>query len=443
MNNASENNPFKQREEKKDEWPEEVMLRFKMQAERTGESVEKVIDAYIKHIADTWNCTDWTAEDADLLVDWAEGMYIEDRSSNISGGGGDTVTFVGHWMGVEEKSADRNGWSVRNARQKWQEDPNAAMSDGVVGHYYEEDGVWVINTANGALVTTDPANADPTMGFKQGADWICLLSKAGRPYPYERMGRYYRFFGNEPKKFLDGDLRFWRVDLTNENRNMKVDVGRPVSIQVRLPNTKSEAFQDVLSTNYNFGETMKYTDEWCPEHIRHHLQPFKMWTNDDYMGDAYVNLTELEDAYNAGKRHFTGRDGNDGTVGPDVIVRGSVMRMSTEGKPSEWDETGRNFSLSVSSLNLQNQHGKGRMSEIPCWISGSCNDIVSPFHFRDIDDELWGYGEKSSVLVYGRLKMKVQDGQSMPQLSVYGVYTNPSRAIRRVGGGDTDSSQFE
>jgi hypothetical protein len=94
MNNASENNPFKQREEKKDEWPEEVMLRFKMQAERTGESVEKVIEAYIKHIADTWNCTDWTAEDADLLVDWAEGMYIEDRSSNISGGGGDTVTFV-------------------------------------------------------------------------------------------------------------------------------------------------------------------------------------------------------------------------------------------------------------------------------------------------------------------------------------------------------------
>ena len=54
MNNASENNPFKQREEKKDEWPEEVMLRFKMQAERTGESVEKVIEAYIKHIADTW-----------------------------------------------------------------------------------------------------------------------------------------------------------------------------------------------------------------------------------------------------------------------------------------------------------------------------------------------------------------------------------------------------
>ena len=73
----------------------------------------------------------------------------------------------------------------------------------------------------------------------------------------------------------------------------------------------------------------------------------------------------------------------------------------------------------------------------------ACNDIASPFHFRDIDDELWGFGEKSSVLVYGRLKMKVQDGQSMPQLAVFGVYTNPSRAIRRVGGGDTDSSQFE
>ena len=77
------------------------------------------------------------------------------------------------------------------------------------------------------------------------------------------------------------------------------------------------------------------------------------------------------------------------------------------------------------------------------WVSGACNDLTHPFHFRDVDGELWGYGQRSSVLVYGRLKLRVQDGETSPQLSVFGVYTDPKKAWRQAGGGDTGAAQFD
>ena len=44
-------NPFV---EKVKEWPEEVMKRFKMQAERTGESIDHVIETFLKLIEKEW-----------------------------------------------------------------------------------------------------------------------------------------------------------------------------------------------------------------------------------------------------------------------------------------------------------------------------------------------------------------------------------------------------
>ena len=437
-------NPFSKTEEKQTEWPAEVMERFQMQAQRTDEDVHKVVEAFVKHIASEYGCEDWQKEDIDLLIDWSEMMFMEDRKSNVSGGGGETITFVGEWVGVDEKSADRNGWSVRRATQEWQDDPNNALSSGLVGHYYVEGSVWCISTGEKQIVTEESADEQPIMGFKVGDDWLCLLSKAGRPYPATRMGRYYYFLGNEKGAFVNkGDIKLWRVDLTGENRNLKVHTGMPVEIQVRMPTTTNEAFQDVLGTNFNFNETMKYTNEWCPEAQRAFLNPFKLWTDEDFVGDLYVPLHELDEAYEARKRHFKGRDGNDGTVGPDVIVKGRVTRMSTDGRDSEWDETGRNFSLSITSKGLEDTHGTGNQSEVACWVSGACHDLTHPFHFMDVDDELWGYAEKSTVLVHGRLKIRVNDGVRFPQISVRGIYADNKRSRRRVGGGDTDSAQFD
>ena len=117
--------------------------------------------------------------------------------------------------------------------------------------------------------------------------------------------------------------------------------------------------------------------------------------------------------------------------------------MNTEGRDNEYDEDGRGYSLSLTSMGLQNIHGGGNGSEVMCWVGSACHDMTNPFHFEDVDDELWGYAEKSTVLVYGRIGMSIRDGEQLPNIKVMGVYADNRRSIRRMGGGDTGSGQFD
>lgn len=445
MNEERENeekaNPFA---DKAKEWPEEVMKRFKMQAERTGESVEQVIEAFLKLLEKEWGVDDWTKEDDDLLIDWSEQMVMQDRKSGSSGGGSDTVTFVGEWLGVEGTTRDRNTWALANATRKFQEDPNGAVSEGLVGHYYKQDGEWVINTKNEQIKTNEPDSEKPSVGVRVGSDWICLLWPSGAPRAPVNMGRYFYFRGNEMADFVNsGIIETWRVDMTGELRDLKIDIGRPVKIQVRKSKSKNPQWQDVLNVSWNFSDTMEYTDDWVDEDKRALLNPFKFWVQEDYASDLYAPLTELEEAYDAGKRTFDTSDGGEGTAGPLMVSKGIVTRMSTSGQESEYDETGRNYSLQISSPFLQDMYPKGNRSEVSCWVSGGCHDLTHPFSFRDIDDELWGYAERTSVLVFGRLKIRMQDGDRIPQFNVMGVYTDAQHARRRVGGGDTSEEQFD
>lgn len=436
-------NPFK-KGMKNEEWPAEVMKRFEMQAERNGETVDAVIESFISHISSTYGCDDWKAEDADLLIDWSEGAFIEDRRTSVSGSGSNLSKYVGEFVGVDMRTQDRRQWFVRNATQKWEENSNAAISDGVVGHYFKEGSFWHINTANKVIETEESVEEAPVLGFRVGTDWLCLLSKAGNPYPHSSIGRYYYFLGNETGAFVNkGDVRVWRVDLTDDNRNLKVELGQPCIIQVRESTSTNEAYQDILGTNFNFAETLRYTDEFVGATLKPLLQPFKFWTDTDFVDDMFVPLDELPEAYESRKRSFTGRDGRDGAAGPLVFTKGTVNRMSTEARDNEYDEDGRGYSLSLTSMGLQNIHGKGNGSEVTGWIGSSCHDLTHPFHFRDVDDELWGYAEKSTVLVFGRVGMSVRDGEHLPNIKVMGVYADPRRSRRRMGGGDTGSEQFD
>jgi len=434
-------NPFV---EKVKEWPEEVMKRFKMQAERTGESIDHVIETFLKLIEKEWGCDDWMKEDDDLLIDWSESMLTIDRRGGSSSGGSNMVTFVGEWLGVEGTTRDRNVWALSNATQKFENDPNGAVSEGLVGHYYKQDGEWVINTSKEQVKTNEPDTEKPSMGFRSGNDWICLLWPSGAPRIPINIGRYYHFRGNENGAFVkNGDIQNWRVDMTGENKDLKVDIGRPVKIQVRMSKSKKPEWQDVLNVSWNFSETMEYTDDWVDEDKKSLLNPFKFWIQEDYAADLYVPLTELEEAYDAGKRIFSTSDGGEGTTGPLVVSKGVVTRMSISGNESEWDETGRNYSIHITSSFLETMFQKGARSEVACWVSGGCHDLTHPFSFRDIDDELWGYAERSSVLVFGRLKMRIQDNEKIPQFNVMGVYTDGQHARRRVDGGNTSEEQFD
>lgn len=437
---TEENNPFK-KERKIDEWPAEVVERLSMQADRTGESLEKVQEAFIKHLLNEHSCDDWAAESEDLLIDWAESFIIMDRRSSVSGGGADTTTFVGTFVGVDPKSTDRRANIVRYRAKMWSENSNEALSSGQVGHYMKEGDTWVINTVNGVVETNESVENIPSMGFKAGNDYICLLSKAGRPYPHSSVGRHYYFLGNEIKEFTN-DILLWRIDCTDDNKDHEVRIGVPCKIQVRMPTTTDERFKDILNTNMSFWNNVEYTNEFVEDDVKKFLNPFTLWTREDFVGEMFVELDALPEAYTANVRTFEGSDGRQGKIGPIVITKGVVNRMQPEGRESEYDETGMSYSLSLTSSRLQNMNGTGIGSDVTCWISGACNNLTHPFTFEEDDGERWPYAERSPVLVCGRLAMSSRDGEMIPNIKAMGVYASARRSRRGQRGGNTGSEQF-
>jgi hypothetical protein len=149
-------------------------------------------------------------------------------------------------------------------------------------------------------------------------------------------------------------------------------------------------------------------------------------------------LDELVEAYENGKQEMSNGEGH---FGPIVITKGFVARMTTEPTASEYDETGRNFSMDLSSMALQQAYGDSR-AEVRLWIAGAVYDLTHPFEFSDGSGWV-EYSERSTVLVCGRIGLRLHEDNYVPKLNVMGIYAIPNRARRRQSGGDTGLEQFE
>jgi len=430
-------------EEKKDEQqeglPSGVQERLEKHAERTGDKIGEVIAHYLGFILNEHGCDDWRVEDEDLLIDWAEQCFVQLRRGTTSGGA-NTVTFVGCFVGVDANKRDRRAGMVSRATREFIMDSKAAIDGGRVGLYEKNNSYWQIKTNNGVVETNEPVEEAPTMGFKADNKYICLLGMTtSRPMMPSLMGRNYYFVGNEQSEF-NNDIQMWRIDALGESVDMNVRIGEPCRITVRPPNPEAaEGWKDVLGTNKGFEDTIVYTDDFVSEEDRKFLHPHKFLATTDFH-DMYVPLENLDTAYNEGHRTFE-INGEEGKSGPIVVTKGTVSRLSTEGRESPYDETGRNFSFSISNVALQSLYGQGRRGEVSCWVSGSCHDNTNPFISRKGDEEI-EWAEKSTILVIGRVAMSIIDGEEVPKINVFGVYADPRRIRRRTEGGNTNISQF-
>jgi hypothetical protein len=421
------------------ELPEEVMERLNKHCERTGDKIEDVVKHYTDFISTYHGCEDWASEDEDLLIDWAEQCFTQLRKSTV-GGGANTVSFVGCFIGVDGTKRDRRAGMVSRATREFITDPKAAIDGGRVGVYEKEGSFWQIRTNKGVQETNEPVEEDPTLGFKADNKFICLLGMTtGRPMMPMLFGRHYYFLGNEESSF-DNEILMWRVDGAGSSVDMNVRIGEPCKIKVRPPNTDGdERFRDVLGTNAGFEENIQYTDDFVDEQDRKFLHPHKFLASNTFH-EHYIPLESLNEAYNERVRTFQ-INGEEGRAGPIVVTKGTVSRLNTEPRESPYDETGRNFMLSLSNVALQSIHGQGRKSEVTGWVSGACYDLSNPFVARKGDEEI-EWAEKSTVIVVGRIGMSIQDGEEVPKLNVFGVYADPRRIRRRQEGGDTNMEQF-
>ncbi len=415
--------------------PDGVLERIKAQAERTKKSVEETTKQYLDFIKAEWNCDDPYSEDEDLLLDWAESAFVTMRRTG-SGASGSTTSFVGCFVGVADKRADRMEWRRRRAIEDFTNDPAQIIESGRLGVYAEQDGKWQLHTSGDPVLTDLSTDQAPEYAFKADGKWVTFVTTMGqRPYPSVRMGRYLYFLGNEEGEFVNnGNISLWRVDATDDAADAEYQIGRPCRIQVRLPGEKvSENFKDVLGTNANFLDTIEYTDAFVNEDVQPLLKPSVFWLNSDFH-DMYVPIDELGEAYDTRSRSFEGRDGNTGTAGPLVFTKGTVSRMSSEPRESEYDQEGYNYSLSLSHGTLTD--------DVTGWISFGSARGGDPFS-AGWGEESFPYAERSTVLVFGRIGMRVSDGKARPKLNIFGVYADPRRGRRRADGGDTGLDQFK
>lgn len=423
--------------------PAGVLERLSQYATRTKQELKKVVNDYLEQIAKEHECGNPADEDEDLLIDWAEQMFIETR--NVSSGGSvmaGSVPFVGCFVGVDEKRRDRRSNLVTRAKRDFTLDPLAAITSGQVGHYTKTEGVvWLLTTNNGTTKTETPVSETPPHSFVADNERICLLAKSGRPKAMSMNGRNYHFLGAPESDFTnDGAIQLWRLDMQGEDADAEILVGEPCRIMARPPSENAaEGFKDVLSTGLGASKTIEYTDEFVNEGQRKLLQPFKFWT-DPELHSHYASLEDLAEVFESGSRTFT-INGEQGRSGPIILTKGTVNRMSTEPRESQWDEDNRSYSITLTSTALQSAYGTKDSADVMCWIGSACNDLTAPFAAKT-DDAIIPYAERSTVLVCGRVGIKRKDGVDIPSIKVMGVFADARRIRRRQTGGDTGEAQF-
>jgi len=408
--------------------PSGVIDRLKAYAERVGKKLSEVIDEFITMCKEY--SADPASEDEDLLIDWAEQLVVETRRA--SGGGNSKLqTWVGCFLGVADKKRDRLANIVRANLKLFKDDPEEAISSGRLGVYSKNDGVWYLTTKEGQVSTEIPVEGNPTPphAIKHDNMWVCLTTYDNKAAPSKKMGRYAYFLGGEEEDFVkNGNISLWRIDLTGDNVYHNLTVGRPCKVPVIPPrDNASEAFKDVLTTYDDF--SVNYTDEFVNDDLRPLLAPSRFWTNPDY--ELFVPVDSLEEAYEE-RKQFYDAGGERRSFGPLVITKGTVTRMSTEPRESEYDEEGHNYNMTLSS---------SISGDIDCWVPGAVGKCTQPFtsHWGE---ESFPYAERSTVFVFGRIGLKTRDGLTTPKLTVFGVYADPRRSRRRMTGGDTGTEQF-
>jgi len=324
--------------------PQGVAQRIVAYAERTNKKADEVKQDYLNYIKEEWGCDNPAEEDDDLLIDWAEQAFVQTRKQ--TGGGSNTNTWVGCFLGVADRKKDRLQNIVKSNVALFNKDPAEAIGLGRVGVFEKDGDVWAIRNKDGLTPLTNSSSEDPPFGIKTGDDWVCLLTRKGLPSSPVRMGRYAYFLGGEEGDFVNNNaVSLWKVDLTNENADMNLDIGRPCKISVVPPrDTANEYFKTVLSTYDDFSPN--YTDEFLPEQFRSLLKPANYWTMADH--ELFTPIDGLEEAFE-NKKERTEIGGRQVTYGPLVVTKGTVNRMSTEPRDSEYDPEGFNYNMTLSS----------------------------------------------------------------------------------------------
>jgi len=427
------------------ELPEEVKERLRWYAEQHSVSEDEAAKQYLDYIEEHLGIVNPNEEDEDFLVDAAETFVVERRVMQAPGGS--TVEWVGCFIAIEPKIRDKRANIREQALSEARKDLTNAINGGKIARAFVEGGVWMLEKANGIVASTQERfveGEDPWFLVRDSGMTLCLLqsnpdwARHGEPIAPSLFSRTYRFYGNEPEMYAD-DMQAIRIDVggaTEEDVSKAVRIGQACKIQLRPQGTVTEGWEDSYRAANNFFANVVYTDDFVEESDRQYLKgEILMGGMDSYVAD----LTELMEVYQNQSEKVSGYDT---PVGPLVCIKGKVTDINRTGYETEYDPYGKDFSMRVSSFQLQREFANDMWrKEITVRVHGFLGDECHAFDYEG--REGWKpYAVKSTVYIFGRLGVRATDDGQVPAMKAMGIYVPPRLAIPAGEGGDTSLDQF-
>jgi len=427
------------------ELPEEVKERLRWYAEQHSVSEDEAAKQYLDYIEEHLGIVNPNEEDEDFLVDAAETFVVERRVMQAPGGS--TVEWVGCFIAIEPKIRDKRANIREQALSEARKDLTNAINGGKIARAFVEGGVWMLEKANGIVASTQERfveGEDPWFLVRDSGMTLCLLqsnpdwARHGEPIAPSLFSRTYRFYGNEPEMYAD-DMQAIRIDVggaTEEDVSKAVRIGQACKIQLRPQGTVTEGWEDSYRAANNFFANIVYTDDFVEESDRQYLKgEILMGGMDSYVAD----LTELMEVYQNQSEKVSGYDT---PVGPLVCIKGKVTDINRTGYETEYDPYGKDFSMRVSSFQLQREFANDMWrKEITVRVHGFLGDECHAFDYEG--REGWKpYAVKSTVYIFGRLGVRATDDGQVPAMKAMGIFVPPRLAIPAGEGGDTSLDQF-
>ena len=427
-------------------WPESVTSRLQPYAERTEKSLEEAIREFTEFLKVEYGITDPKVEDEFYLGQWAEQFVIPTRNLGpATSSGGNTVTWVGHIIGVDEYINDMRENVMKQALSVWEQDSNRAIQEKYIGVVTAKEGLWCVNgePTKETIVPIKEGGGLPWFAFEHDDKILCLLNRnqtseyKGQPIAPTSFTRTIYFLGNQEGDGFESNIKEWRINVSGDNMTAHYELHTPCSVQVRSP--KDPENDNRLYTNRDFSKTIVYGDNFVSDDMKIELQADRFLPN-DRIHKVYAELDDLMEVYD--QRKIPKPTG--GFYHPYVMTKGYVSRMNKEASDSKYDQTGRSYRLSITSLALQARYGKeGSGAEVTVWIPGRVHDDTHPFEFKNNEGEWQPYAERTQVIVYGKIRLSEFNGVVSPSITAYGIYVPPRTARPGAVGGNTSITQFD
>ena len=426
--------------EDKWDWPASVKSRIEPYAKRMEISEEVAYQQFTTFLQQVFSVSAPQEEDEFFFEGWAETFVIDHRNLGpATGSKRDTVTYLGHIVGLDEYINDSRRWDMERATDAWNNSSGNAIEQKLIGVVSAKDGYWNVN---GEPTREEVKGGElPWFGFEYDNRILCLLNQneqsqfKGKPMAPKSLGRIMYFLGNEENEF-GNHIQCWRIQLSGDDMESEYNLHVPCKIQVVPQGDKAKDNKsDMVYTNRGFAKGIVYTDDFVDDDMKVGLQAERFLINPTYHSE-YVELDDLMEAHDERKKR---KVRSEGYYDPFIITKGYVSRLNRE--PSDHGY-GPSYRMAITSLALQSTYGRdSSLSEVTIWVPGRIHDETHPFDFHD--GERWRpYAERTQVIVFGKLKLKEFNGQESPSLTTYGVYVPPRTARPGAEGGDTSLDQF-